>query len=74
MEHYINFIESMPRDRALSKEFKRMIKYSSAPELSRWFTIKGYQVSVEDCDAILENNRNNFYLMDEAIPYLFLTK
>lgn len=74
MAQYIDFIEMMPSDRVLSAEFKKMIKKSSANELSSWFMGKGYQVSIEECGVILDNNRHNFYLMDEAIPYLFLSR
>lgn len=73
MAHYIDFIEVMPADRELAREFRKMIKSSSADELSLWFEIKGYNVSVEECRVIIHNNRANLFLMDEAIPYLFLT-
>lgn len=73
MAQYIDFIEIMPADRALAREFKKMIKSSSGDELSLWFEIKGYEVSIEECNVIIRNNRNNLYLMEEAIPFLFLT-
>ncbi len=73
MAHYIDFIETMPANRALSSEFKKMIRNYSAEELSLWFEIKGYDVSMEECRVIINNNKTNLYLMEEAIPYLFLT-
>ncbi len=74
MAQYIDFIEIMPADRTLAREFKKMIKSSSADELSLWFEIKGYEVSLEECEVIIHNNKTNLYLMEEAIPFLFLTR
>jgi len=74
MAQYIDFIEAMPDDRGLSREFKQMIKSSSAEELSLWFEIKGFDVSADECRLIIKNNRNNLFLMEEAIPFLFLTR
>ena len=51
-----------------------MIKSSSAEELSLWFEIKGFDVSADECRLIIKNNRNNLFLMEEAIPFLFLTR
>ncbi len=74
MAQYIDFIRAIPADRVLSREFKQMIKSSSAEELSLWFEIKGFDVSAEECRLIIKNNRNNLFLMEEAIPFLFLTR
>ena len=74
MAQYIDFIQAMPADRVLSREFKQMINSSSAEELSLSFAIKGFEVDVDECRLIIKNNRNNFFLMEEAIPFLFLTR
>jgi hypothetical protein len=74
MGSYIDFIETMPTDRAIAREFKKMIRSYSAEELSLWFEIKGYEVSMEECRVIIKNNRTNLFLMEEAIPYLFLNQ
>ncbi len=74
MPHYIDFIKTMPADRALAREFRKMIISCSADELSLWFEIKGYEVSVEECGVIIQNNTPNLFIMEEAIPYLFLTR
>lgn len=74
MGQYIDFIQVMPADRALAREFKKMIKSSSEDELSLWFEIKGFEVSTEECRVIIKNNKTNLFLMEEAIPFLFLTR
>jgi len=73
MGSYIDFIEALRADRYLAREFKKMIKDHSSEELNLWFEIKGYDVGMDECNIIIRNNKPNFYMMDEAIPYLFLT-
>jgi hypothetical protein len=73
MGSYIDFIEALRADRQLSREFKKMVKDNSSEELNLWFETKGYDVGIEACAIIILNNKPNFYVMEEAIPYLFLT-
>jgi len=70
MAGYIDFVDFLSSDRSLGIEFSRMLKKSSAEELSGWFVGKGFRVGAEECEKILKNGRKlKLHAVAAAWPY-----
>lgn len=42
----------------LVKGFKKMVLAGNAADLLEWFTGQDYQISIEECEKIIENKEN----------------
>jgi hypothetical protein len=69
MGTYIDFLETMPCDISIIREFQTLIKNCSADELSRWFKKIGYDVSSAECGIILKNRKTNYLAVAAMLPY-----
>jgi len=59
MSTYVDFIESASESATLANEFTNALKNFSSEKLSSWFREKGYLVSMDTCDSLLKNKKNN---------------
>lgn len=55
MQNFVDFVAYASKNHEVGKEFIDSLKKHSAEELHKWFDGKGYEVSIDDCKKLTDN-------------------
>lgn len=66
---FIDFITYIGHssDKALGIEFTNIMETASATEMMHWFTEKGYDVPLRDCEKLKDQNEHLIHMSDVVI-------